>query len=168
MKLLGWWRRRSKGFTITEILVSLVIAGVITASLGSILIDMIQTESREAALNQLRQDLKATLDVISTDLSQAVFVYNGNCLAGSGSCGDTSRSEPLTNYLPDFPNTMRPGVGNVDFGALSLLPKPTGVCPIRHAAGLLKGMVNRSGKCGSTLPRAEKWPPQLYLGGVLH
>ncbi|MDR7922269.1 type II secretion system protein [Thermosynechococcus sp. HY213] len=108
MKLLGWWRRRSKGFTITEILVSLVIAGVITASLGSILIDMIQTESREAALNQLRQDLKATLDVISTDLSQAVFVYNGNCLAGSGSCGDTSRSEPLTNYLPDFPNTMRP------------------------------------------------------------
>ncbi|WP_164920734.1 PulJ/GspJ family protein [Thermosynechococcus vestitus] len=109
MKWRGWRWWRGKGFTLTEILVSLVIAGILMASLGSILIDMLQTERREASLNQLRQDLKAAMDVISNDLAQAVFVYNGNCLAGNGQqCGDTSRSDPLTNYLPEFPSTMTP------------------------------------------------------------
>ncbi len=103
------WRQRQKGFTLVEILVSLVMASVIVVSLGALLIDMLQTETREASLNQLRQDLKAAMDMITTDLSQAVFVYNGNCLAGSGGeCGTGTRHQPLTNFLPPFPSTMHP------------------------------------------------------------
>ena len=103
------WQQRQKGFTLVEILVSLVMASVIVVSLGALLIDMLQTETREASLNQLRQDLKAAMDMISTDLSEAVFVYNGNCLAGNGEqCGTGTRSQPLTDFLPPFPNTMNP------------------------------------------------------------
>ncbi|AXY67349.1 prepilin-type N-terminal cleavage/methylation domain-containing protein [Thermosynechococcus sichuanensis E542] len=111
MKLWRWQRprKRQRGFTLVEILVSLVMASVIVVSLGALLIDMLQTETREASLNQLRQDLKAAMDIISTDLSQAVFVYNGNCLAGGGGeCGGGTRSQALTNFLPPFPSTMQP------------------------------------------------------------
>jgi prepilin-type N-terminal cleavage/methylation domain-containing protein len=110
MKWPTWRGRRSQGFTLVEILVSLVIAGILMAALGSVLIDMLNTERREASLNQLRQDLKAAMDVIANDLSQAVFVYNGNCLDGNRQqCGDTTRhGQPLTNYLPAFPATMTP------------------------------------------------------------
>lgn len=112
MKLWQWRRpqKGQKGFTLVEILVSLVMASVIVVSLGALLVDMLQTETREASLNQLRQDLKAAMDLISTDLSQAVFVYNGHCLAGdtSGQCGEGTRSQALTNFLPAFPSTMQP------------------------------------------------------------
>ncbi|XFA74148.1 prepilin-type N-terminal cleavage/methylation domain-containing protein [Thermosynechococcaceae cyanobacterium Okahandja] len=104
------WRRVSRGFTLIEILVSLLIGSVITVTLGAILIDMIETESREASLNEVRQELQSAMNFIVADLAQATFVYDGECLRGAGLCAnaDGSPRAPLTNYFPNFGANIRP------------------------------------------------------------
>ncbi|QEQ01745.1 prepilin-type N-terminal cleavage/methylation domain-containing protein [Thermosynechococcus sp. QKsg1] len=104
------WRRAAQGFTIIEILISLLIGSVITVSLGAILIDMIETESREASLNEVRQELQSAMNFIIADLSQATFVYDGDCLQGSGLCANSNGSArtPITSYLPNFGANIRP------------------------------------------------------------
>jgi prepilin-type N-terminal cleavage/methylation domain-containing protein len=107
---LRHWRRATQGFTLIELLVSFLIGSVITVSLGAILIDMIETESREASLNEVRQELQSAMNFIMADLSQATFVYDGNCLQGAGLCASANGSSrtPITNYLPNFGANIRP------------------------------------------------------------
>ncbi|WP_409873873.1 prepilin-type N-terminal cleavage/methylation domain-containing protein [Thermosynechococcus sp.] len=102
-------QRRQKGFTIVEILVSLVIAGVIMVSLGSLLIDMLKTEREEADLNALSQELKMAMDVISKDLAEAVYIYDEKCLHGPN-CPERDNKNflPVKNFLPAYPETMHP------------------------------------------------------------
>lgn len=100
--------QRQGGFTITEILVSLVIAGVITVSLGSLLVDMLKTEREEANLNALSQELKMAMDTITQDLSQAVYVYDSACLHGGTACTAREGLQPVKEFLPQYPETMHP------------------------------------------------------------
>lgn len=100
-------QQRQKGFTIVEILVSLVITGVIMVSLGSLLIDMLKTEREEADLNALSQELKMAMDVISKDLSEAVYIYDEKCLYQTN-CPERPGLEPVKNFLPEYPETMHP------------------------------------------------------------
>ncbi len=104
------WRRRNRGFTLIEILVSFLIGSIITVSLGAILIDMIESESREASLNEVRQELQSAMNFIVADLAQATFVYDGNCLQGGGLCANANGSNraPITNYFPNFGANIRP------------------------------------------------------------
>lgn len=100
--------QRQGGFTITEILVSLVIAGVIVVSLGSLLVDMLRTERDEADLNALSQELKMAMDTITRDLSQAIYVYDSGCLHGNTSCVAREGLQPVKEFLPEYPATMHP------------------------------------------------------------
>lgn len=104
------WRRASRGFTLIELLTSFLIGSVITVSLGAILIDMIETESREASLNEVRQELQSAMNFIIADLSQATFVYDGNCLQGGGLCANANGTNrtPITSYFPNFGSNMHP------------------------------------------------------------
>ena len=99
-------RQRRQGFTLVEILVSLVIAGVIMVSLTSLLIEMLTTERREADLNALSQELKMAMDVIAKDLSEAVYVYDGDCLHST--CSERANLQPVKDFLPQYPETMHP------------------------------------------------------------
>lgn len=110
------WRRyhprlRSKslqGFTLVELLVAVVVGGVISTVLGAILVDMLQNEAREAALNEVQQDLQSAMNFVTSDLTQATYVYDGDCLQGRGTTGDTDFCPGLINHIPNFGTGITP------------------------------------------------------------
>ena len=69
-------RRIPRGFTLIEVLVSMVVAGFVISGLMFLVVDLLRTDQRELTLEQTQQDMKRALDYISDDLREAVFVYD--------------------------------------------------------------------------------------------
>lgn len=63
------------GFTLIEILVSLVIASLIVATLLSVLVGVLQSNKREDAKTKSQEELQAAANYIANDLQQAVYIY---------------------------------------------------------------------------------------------
>ncbi|MBD2258569.1 prepilin-type N-terminal cleavage/methylation domain-containing protein [Pseudanabaena sp. FACHB-2040] len=86
-------RRSSRGgFTLTELLVSIVIAGIIISSLLFLVVEMLRADQSEAVLNQTQQDVNNAMDYISRELQEAVFVYPSQ-----------ADMDAITNQLTDLP-----------------------------------------------------------------
>jgi prepilin-type N-terminal cleavage/methylation domain-containing protein len=85
----------AKGFTLLELLVSMLIAALITVLLLGLVVELTQTNQQDAARTRVQQDMQAAMDYIAQDLREAVFVYNGACLNGI--------TEPTTNANPPLP-----------------------------------------------------------------
>lgn len=83
-KLLYRWLSLSKqlrqtknqGFTLTEVLVSLVIAGFIVSGLLFLVVELLRTDQREIVLEQVQGDMQRAMDYISDDLREAIYVYS--------------------------------------------------------------------------------------------
>ena len=69
-------RRIPRGFTLIEVLVSMVVAGFVISGLMFLVVDLLRTDQRELTLEQTQQDMKRALDYISDDLREADFVYD--------------------------------------------------------------------------------------------
>jgi prepilin-type N-terminal cleavage/methylation domain-containing protein len=100
-----WFFRKkgnSKGFTLIELLVALFIGGVIVSLLLFTVVQLLQTNQREAARSDTQREMQMAIDYISRDLREAVFVYDGNCLsAPAPALGLTCPGLTTANYLPD-------------------------------------------------------------------
>jgi prepilin-type N-terminal cleavage/methylation domain-containing protein len=68
-------QRSQRGFTLTELLVSIIIAAVIVAGLLYLVVEMLRVDQNEAVLNQTQQDMNNALEYITRDVQEAVFVY---------------------------------------------------------------------------------------------
>jgi prepilin-type N-terminal cleavage/methylation domain-containing protein len=66
-----------KGFTLTELLVAALMAGIFLAGTAKIMIDILTLEKRESARENAQSELTEALDFIATELSEAVYVYTG-------------------------------------------------------------------------------------------
>ncbi|HEY9735468.1 MAG TPA: prepilin-type N-terminal cleavage/methylation domain-containing protein [Trichocoleus sp.] len=64
-----------RGFTLTELLVSIVMAGIIFTGLLFLVVEMLRADQSEAVLNQTQQDVNNAMEYITRDLQEAVFVY---------------------------------------------------------------------------------------------
>jgi prepilin-type N-terminal cleavage/methylation domain-containing protein len=77
--LYQWLRQlrqqRQAGFTLLEILVSLIVSGIVVSGLLYLVVELVQTDRREATLDQVQQDMGRALDYIKDDLREAVYVY---------------------------------------------------------------------------------------------
>ncbi len=74
--LLG--RRRAagqKGFTLTELLVSLIMGTLIMGSLLYLVVELLGVNAREERLTQVQQDTRRALDYMSREVREAVFIY---------------------------------------------------------------------------------------------
>jgi prepilin-type N-terminal cleavage/methylation domain-containing protein len=78
--LLGF--SKAKGFTLLELLVSMLIAALITVLLLGLVVELTQVNQQDAARTQVQQDMQSAMDYIAQDLREAVFVYNGACMRG--------------------------------------------------------------------------------------
>lgn len=89
-------RRRSdaesSGFTLIELLVVVVIAGGIVAGLTYMAVELLTSDKRESVRTETQRDLQLTLDYISSELRQAIFVYPDVL--------DPNTSQPYA-FLPD-------------------------------------------------------------------
>jgi type II secretory pathway pseudopilin PulG len=88
LPLKPFFHRRSRthrmaGFTLTELLVSMLVAGLIIAALLYLVVEVTGANQRDAARTQVQTDMQSAMDYIAQDLREAVFVYDGQCLEGT-------------------------------------------------------------------------------------
>ncbi|MBD3883781.1 type II secretion system protein [Phormidium tenue FACHB-886] len=141
----------SKGFTLLELLVVMLIASSIIAGLMYIVVELMGTDQRESSRSETQREMQMALDYMSTELREAVFVYSAANLECAGPAGNC---QPLTNYLPTslsnnsvpilafwkqepFPNQVPAGsVRARCFGATSTAP-PGVSCLTGHSYALV-------------------------------
>jgi prepilin-type N-terminal cleavage/methylation domain-containing protein len=72
------------GFTLVELLVTVIISSVIMITLLSLVVELVSTNRRELARNETQRDMGIAAEYISNELREAVYVYTGECLRGEG------------------------------------------------------------------------------------
>jgi len=102
---VSFGKRKPTGFTLIEILVSVIIVGFIFSALMSFVVELVQSERREYARSETEREMQMALDYMVSDLREAVFVYdtiegNRNVL-GNG-------YQPLKNFIPNFDASLKP------------------------------------------------------------
>ncbi len=102
--LLSLNRRRSKGFTLLELLVAMIIGSLIVLALLTLVVQLTETNQKDAARSQVQQDMQAATDFVAQELREAVFVYNGDCLQGYGPPADAAalatKCPGIINHIP--------------------------------------------------------------------
>ncbi|AFY60665.1 hypothetical protein [Synechococcus sp. PCC 6312] len=104
----GVKQKRLLGFTLVELLVALVIGVLITVTLGSILVNILSDDVRQTSQTEVEQDIQSTLNYVTSDLGQAVYVYDGSCLQGQGTTSDANFCPGLVNHIPNFGTNIYP------------------------------------------------------------
>ena len=89
-------KRKKAGFTLLELLISMLIAGVIISVLLSFVVDLVDTDRRENARAETQREMQLALDFMAADLREAVYVYDRVDQARG------TNMPPLTTFLPDF------------------------------------------------------------------
>lgn len=99
--LLSYRRQGRAGFTLLELLVALIMGSIIVSTLLFAVVGVLQANQKEDSRAETQRDIQTALDYISTDLREAVFVYDGSCLTGSGTITVGTVSCPgVVNFLP--------------------------------------------------------------------
>lgn len=83
------FRSSNSGFTLTEILISMIVAGIIMSGLMTVMVELLTSDARETARTETQREMQMAMDYIAADIREAVFVYDGDCLDGkTDTCGD--------------------------------------------------------------------------------
>jgi prepilin-type N-terminal cleavage/methylation domain-containing protein len=82
-------KKNSKGFTLTELLVVTIIGGLLISGLMGLVIELLTTDARETARTETEQEMNMAIDYIARDIREAIYVYDGACLAATDVPGKT-------------------------------------------------------------------------------
>lgn len=95
-------KQTTKGFTLIELLIVVLIAGGIISGLMFMVVELLTADQKEASKNQTQQEMQMAMDYISTELREAVYVYDSDCLSSTanGSPGDAKYCPGLYNHIP--------------------------------------------------------------------
>ncbi|NEQ33636.1 MAG: prepilin-type N-terminal cleavage/methylation domain-containing protein, partial [Leptolyngbya sp. SIO4C5] len=94
-------RRSSKaGFTLLELLISIIIVGIIISGLLYLVVEMLQLDRREFVLNQVSTDMNRAMDYIASDVEEAIYVYSTptDIISQLSSDIDTSTETPILAF----------------------------------------------------------------------
>jgi len=84
----------NRGFTLTELLVSVIIGVLILTGILGVLNDLIRASREEEVRTETQRDIKQALAFIENELKSAVYIYTGEDLSTSN-----RGAAPLTNFL---------------------------------------------------------------------
>ena len=101
--------RRAKGFTLLELLVAMIIGSLIVLALLTLVVQLTETNQKDAARTQVQQDMQAAMDYVAQDLRSAVFVYNGECLQGKADPTFAKSCPGIVNHIPAIINDKSKG-----------------------------------------------------------
>ena len=103
------------GFTLIELLVSMLIASFMVSGLLYLVVEILQTNQRDASRSDTQRDLQMAMDYIVRDVREATYVYGvdasgagkTSCLAVYGKSIATTRGVDgkctgLLDFLPSF------------------------------------------------------------------
>ncbi|MEL6351674.1 MAG: prepilin-type N-terminal cleavage/methylation domain-containing protein [Cyanobacteria bacterium J06627_28] len=71
----GRRRGQSRGFTLVELLISIVISSIILGSLLFLTVELVTVDRRETIVDQVQRDMNRAMEYITDDLQEAVYVY---------------------------------------------------------------------------------------------
>ncbi|MFP4220980.1 MAG: prepilin-type N-terminal cleavage/methylation domain-containing protein [Phormidium sp.] len=74
---------KNSGFTLTEILVSMIIAGLVMSGLLGLMVELLTSDARETARTETQREMQMALDYISSEIRESVHVYDGRCIDGT-------------------------------------------------------------------------------------
>jgi type II secretory pathway pseudopilin PulG len=94
----------TKGFTLIEILVAMIIAFFVITPLLGLAVSLLNTDRQEQAKATSEQEIQAAADFIARDIQQAVFIYNPEALTKVNSSNPT---------LSGIKNQIPPGSGSL-------------------------------------------------------
>lgn len=136
-------RKPKTGFTLVELLVAMVMAGIMVSVLLSIVINLLQTDQREASRNQTQGEMQSAMDYITSDLREAVYVYN-----------DATK---IKDYIPEFNSSYKPVLAFWKTNLISEeLLKPLGDCSSFTEATM-------QAECNNLLLKRSQYSLIMYL-----
>ncbi|MGB3616239.1 MAG: prepilin-type N-terminal cleavage/methylation domain-containing protein [Elainellaceae cyanobacterium] len=150
-----WYRFRAttpqqsqSGFTLTELLVVMLLAGGIVSGALHLASSLLRANQQDMTRTQVQRDLQRSLNYIAEDLQHALYVYDGSCLGpGQGTVG-LGGCPGLSNHLPTSLVPERDRYPVLAFWRLSPLPSslqqhcrqgrlPTSACQSQHTYTLV-------------------------------
>lgn len=101
--LLSNQRKRWSGFTLLELLISIVVASIVVSGLLTLTNEILQIDRRESTLDQVQRDMQRAMDYVSDDLKEAVYVYPDperftTLLASDSKFPDSSDDTPVLAF----------------------------------------------------------------------
>ena len=90
---LTWLTKRSSkpqtrglaaGFTLAELLITLVISSIIITGLLVLVVDLVTANRKELARTETQREMSIASEYISSELREAAYVYTGDCLWDGG------------------------------------------------------------------------------------
>ncbi|EKD06533.1 hormogonium polysaccharide secretion pseudopilin HpsC [Limnospira platensis] len=97
------------GFTMIELLISAVVASMIITPILFFVVDVLRTDTREEIRARSEQELQAAADFIRRDLSQAIYIYDGQGVDAIRSQLPDSENVVLVFWKQEFiPNVVPP------------------------------------------------------------
>jgi len=75
----------SGGFTLTELLVAMLLVALVLTPLLTFMLNIMDSERKEQAKTTSEQELQSALDYIAGDLEQAVYIYDDDGLIRNNS-----------------------------------------------------------------------------------
>ena len=88
------------GFTLTELLVTIIISSIILSSLLWLVVNLLNTDQREYALSETQRDMQRTLNYIAADMKEAVYIYDGSCNLLPSATRTNNSCPSYVNFLP--------------------------------------------------------------------
>ncbi|MBE9192507.1 type II secretion system protein [Gloeocapsopsis crepidinum LEGE 06123] len=101
LKLLRYIHTRfypklNRGFTLIELLVGIVLAGLVIAPLMNFMLNILATQRQEEAKANSEQEIQSTINYITQDLRQAIYIYDADGLNNTS----TNISPGIKDQIP--------------------------------------------------------------------
>ena len=91
--LLVYSHKKNQGFTLAEILISIIIGGIIITGLLAVVVELLTTNNREVSRTETQREMQMALDFVAAELRESVHIYDGNCLQ--------QQDDPYFQYKPN-------------------------------------------------------------------
>ncbi|PZO22974.1 MAG: hypothetical protein DCF25_01625 [Leptolyngbya foveolarum] len=90
------------GFTLLELLVAMIVAGIVVSGLLYVIVELLQIDRRESILDQTQRDMQRALNYITDDIREAVYIYDDPTTVATQLSDSPARSVPiLAFWRPD-------------------------------------------------------------------
>ena len=115
-------RSGGSGFTLLELLIAMVIGSIIVSTLLYGVVNILQTDQRDASRSDTQRDMQMAIDYITRDVREATYVYGITQDTTTNSDGTTSLG-PKESCLYDYgAGSLARGISGKCTGLLNYLP----------------------------------------------